>query len=100
MIWTGSLVLIAGVAVGHFALCFISSKMGIALFPPYLTPTRSLSRKLNRKPLSFSRPNTYPWNITDCLQTAILRHPPAPEYEKSASECGGLFWIPVLWSSL
>lgn len=39
MIWTDSLVLISGVAVGHFALCFMSSKMGIALFPPYLAPT-------------------------------------------------------------
>lgn len=31
------LVLLSGVAVGHFALCFLSSKIGIALFSPYLS---------------------------------------------------------------
>lgn len=36
--WTDSLVLISEVAVDHFVLCFMSSKMEIALFLPYLNP--------------------------------------------------------------
>lgn len=90
MIWTDSLVLISEVAVGHFVLCFMSSKMEIAFFLPYLTPPHIVFQGNNIKPLSFLRSNTHTWNITVRLLTVILR-PPPPAYEKHPSEC--TWWL-------
>lgn len=43
MIWTHILVLLSGVSVGHFASCFLSSKIGIALFSLNLSHIESFS---------------------------------------------------------
>lgn len=83
MIWTGSLVLISEVAVGHFVLRFMSSKMEIALFHPYLLPPpHSLSSK-QYKTIIFLRSKTHTWNTTVHLLTVIL-YPPPPAYKKTS----------------
>lgn len=90
MIWSGSLVLISEVSVGHFVLCFMSSKMEIALFLPYLTPPHTVFQGNNIKPLYFLRSNTHAWNITVHLLTVILC-PPPPAYKKHPS--GSMWWL-------